>query len=95
MSGVRKFFNILFSIEFAVVLSLIFIPAMMYATLGFASMNDAWKYVYETKWFEAILWLLGINLVGVMFRYKTYKKPPIFLLHLSICLLYTSPSPRD
>ena len=83
----KRIFNILFSIEFAVVLSLIFIPAMMYATLGFNSMSDAWKYVYETKWFEAILWLLGINLIGVMFRYKTYKKPPIFLLHFSIIVI--------
>ena len=97
MSPLKKIFNFFFSLELAVVLSLIFIAAMMWATLGFYvddmgikhafSMSDAWKYVYETKWFEAIMWLLGINLVGVMFRFKTYKKPPIFLLHLSIIVI--------
>ena len=94
---IKKIYNFFFSLEMAVVLSLIFILAMMWATLGFYtdaegvkhafSMTDAWKYVYETKWFEAIMWLLGINLIGVMFRYKTYKKLPIFTLHLSIIII--------
>jgi len=97
MRAVKRFFNLFFSLELAVILSLIFIAAMMWATLGFYTddmgikhtfkMADAWKYVYETKWFEAILWLLGINLIGVMYRFKTYKKPPIFLLHLSIIVI--------
>ena len=96
-SGLKKIFNFFFSLELAVILSIIFILAMMWATLGFYTdvngikhtftMTDAWKYVYETKWFEAILWLLGFNLIGVMYRYKTYKKPPIFLLHLSIIVI--------
>jgi len=96
-SAVKKIFNFFFSIEMAAVLSLIFVLAMMWATLGFYtdaegvkhafSMTDAWKYVYETKWFEAIMWLLGINLIGVMFRFKTYKKLPLFTLHLSILII--------
>ena len=96
-NSLKKIYNFFFSLEMAVVLSLIFLAAMIWATLGFYvdsmgikhafSMSDAWKYVYETKWFEALLWLLGINLIGVMFRYKTYKKPPIFLLHLSIIVI--------
>ncbi len=96
-SYLRKIYNFFFSLEMAVILSLIFLAAMIWATLGFYvdsmgikhtfSMSDAWKYVYETKWFEALLWLLGINLIGVMFRYKTYKKPPIFLLHISIIVI--------
>ena len=96
-SNLKKIFNFFFSLELAVVLSLIFMVAMIWATLGFYTdaqgikhaykMTDAWKYVYETKWFEAIMWLLGINLIGVMFRYKTYKKPPIFLLHLSVIVI--------
>ncbi len=94
---IKKIYNFFFSLEVAVVLSLIFILAMIWATLGFYtdaegikhafSMTDAWKYVYETKWFESIMWLLGINLIGVMFRYKTYKKLPIFTLHLSIIVI--------
>ncbi len=96
-SALKKIYNFFFSIEMAVILALIFIAAMAWATLGFYvdsmgvkhafSMTDSWKYVYATKWFEAIMWLLGINLIGVMYRYKTYKKPPIFLLHVSIIVI--------
>ena len=96
-NNLKKIFNFFFSLEMAVVLSLIFIAAMTWATIGFYtdaqgvkhvySMTDSWKYVYETKWFEAIMWLLGINLIGVMFRYKTYKKMPIFVLHLSVIVI--------
>ncbi|MEO1923673.1 MAG: cytochrome c biogenesis protein CcsA [Nautiliaceae bacterium] len=83
----KRVYKIFFSLEVAVVLSLLFIAGQMYATLGFGTMQEAWKYVYETKWFEAIMWLLGINLIGVMFKYKTYKKPPVFVLHLSIIII--------
>jgi cell division protein FtsW (lipid II flippase) len=83
---IKKIFNFFFSLEFALVLSLIFIVAMGSATLLKTDLQ-AWQYVYGTKWFELIMWLLGINLVGVMFRYKTYKKMPIFLLHLSIIVI--------
>jgi len=96
-NNLKKIFNFFFSLEMAVILSLIFVAAMAWATIGFYtdaqgvkhvySMTDSWKYVYETKWFEAIMWLLGINLIGVMFRYKTYKKMPIFVLHLSIIVI--------
>ncbi len=86
-SGLKKLYNAFFSLETAVILSLIFIGAQMYATLGFATLQQAWGGVYETKWFEAIMWLLGINLIGVMFRYKTYKKIPIFVLHVSVLVI--------
>ncbi len=87
MSFLKKFTNIFFSLEVAVIFSLIFIAGQMYATLGFNTLEEAWGGVYETKWFEAIMWLLGINLIGVMFKYKTYKKLPIFVLHISIIVI--------
>ncbi|WP_024791136.1 cytochrome c biogenesis protein CcsA [Lebetimonas sp. JS032] len=83
---IKKIYNFFFSIELAVVLSLIFIVAMGAATFLKTDL-EAWQYVYGTKWFELIMWLLGINLTGVMFRYKTYKKTPIFLLHLSVIVI--------
>jgi len=85
--NLKKIYNSFFSLELAVILSLFFMIGQIYATLGFATMEEAWKYVYETKWFEALMWLLGVNLIGVMFRYKTYKKPAVFLLHLSIIII--------
>ncbi len=33
------------------------------------------------------MWAIGINMVGVLFRYKTYKKPPVFMLHLSMIII--------
>jgi len=97
MREFKRVIKYFFSLEVTVILSIIFLIAMMWATLGFYTdangevhtftLTDAWKYVYETKWFEAILWLLGLNLIGVMFRYKTYKKSAIFLLHLSIIVI--------
>ncbi|EDM24016.1 cytochrome c biogenesis protein CcsA [Caminibacter mediatlanticus] len=83
----KKIYNVFFSLEVAVILSLIFMAGQIYATLGFNTLQEAWGGVYETKWFEAIMWLLGINLIGVMFKYKTYKKTPIFILHLSIIVI--------
>ncbi len=84
---IKKLGNIFFSLETAVVLSLLFMAGQIYATLGFNTLEQAWGGVYETKWFEALMWLLGINLVGVMFKYKTYKKTPVFILHLSIIVI--------
>jgi len=83
----KKLSNIFFSIETAVVLSLIFMAGQIYATLGFSTLEQAWGGVYETKWFEALMWLLGINLVGILFKYKTYQKIPIFILHMSIIVI--------
>jgi len=83
---IKKVYNFFFSLEVAVVLSLIFIVAMGAATLLKTDLQ-AWQYVYGTKWFELIMWLLAFNLIGVMFRYKTYKKLPIFLLHSSIIVI--------
>jgi len=87
MSVIKRVSKAFFSLEVAIILSVMFMVAQIYATLGFATMAEAWKYVYETKWFELIMWLLGINLIGVMYRYKTYKKAPIFLLHLSLIVI--------
>ena len=84
---IKRLNDLFFSLETAVILSILFILGQMYATLGFNTMPEAWGNVYETKWFEAIMWLLGINLIGVMFKYKTYKKMPIFILHISVIII--------
>ena len=52
--------ELFFSLKTTFVLSLLYIIAQIYATLGFASDTDAWVYVYGTKWFEAIQWLIVI-----------------------------------
>jgi len=83
----QRLLSMFFSLQTTVILALIFMIAQIYATLGFTSDSDAWLYVYGRGWFEAIMWLLAINLSGVMYRYKTYKKFPIFFLHLSLIVI--------
>jgi cytochrome c-type biogenesis protein CcsB len=49
----------------------------------------AYSMVYNTKWFELILLLLSVNLIGQMIVFKLYKreKLPVFLFHLSFVLM--------
>ena len=83
----KKLLDIFFSLQTAVFVALLFIMAQMWATLGFGTLQQAWGHVYETKWFELLMWILAINLIGMMFKYKTYKRLPIFLLHSSIIVI--------
>jgi hypothetical protein len=85
---INRLGDLFFSLKTTMVLSLLYMIAQIYATLGFSSDSDAWLYVYGTIWFEVIQWLISINLIGVMFKYKTYKKLPIFVLHLSIIVIF-------
>ncbi len=82
----RKFYDFLFSPKFSVIIIVIFLIAQITATF-LPSEAESWRYVYAAKWFEIVIWLFGINLVGVMFKYKTYKKIPVFVLHLSVIII--------
>jgi cytochrome c-type biogenesis protein CcsB len=73
------------------VLFVLFASAMAAATFienDFGS-SAAYSMVYNTKWFELILLLLAVNLVGQMVIFKLYKiaKLPVFLFHLSFVLM--------
>ena len=83
---IKRIVFLFFTLENAVFLSLIFLIAQIVATL-LPTDSDAWAYVYGRVWFEIIMWLLGVNLIGVIFKYKTYKKYSIFILHLSIIVI--------
>ncbi len=82
----RKLYDFLFSPKFSVIIIVIFLIAQITATF-LPSEAESWRYVYAAKWFEIVIWLFGINLVGVMFKYKTYKKIPVFVLHLSVIII--------
>lgn len=49
------------------------------------STETARIWIYNTRWFEAIMVFFVINFIGNMFRYKLFawKKWPVLLLHLS------------
>ena len=83
----KKIIEYFFSLEATIILLLIFAAVLIYATLGFPNDEQAWIYVYGSRWFELIIWLIGINLSGVMVRYKTYKKPSIFVIHVAILVI--------
>jgi|WetSurMetagenome_2_1015567.scaffolds.fasta_scaffold02437_2 cytochrome c-type biogenesis protein CcsB len=86
-----RYIKFLFSKVLMGVLFLLFAAAMAVATFienDFGS-PAAYSMVYNTKWFELILFLLAANLIGQMFIFKLYKrgKLPVFLFHLSFVLM--------
>ncbi len=74
------------------VLLLVYALSMAYATF---MENDygtptAKAFIYESKWFEAIMFLLIINFIGNIGRYRLWKreKCPLLVFHLSFILLF-------
>ena len=49
----------------------------------------AWAVVYGTRWFEVLLLLMSINIVGVLVksRFYTRKKMVVFVFHLAFLLI--------
>jgi cytochrome c-type biogenesis protein CcsB len=87
----KKFSLFLFSMLFTGVLTIIFAISIGYATF---IENDygtitAKILIYNSRWFEILLLLLGFNLIGSIFTNKlyTWKKWPIFLFHIAFILM--------
>ena len=51
--------------------------------------SAAQKVIFQSVWFELLLWLFGITLLVNILKYKMYrlKKWPIFMFHLSILFI--------
>lgn len=51
--------------------------------------SAAYNFVYDTRWFELILFLLSFNLIGQMITFKLYRKSKltVLLFHLSFILM--------
>ena len=88
----KKIKDIFFSMTTSVILLVIFGASIGYAT--FAENSSGTEYaksiVYNAKWFEVLLALLIINLLGSIVRYKIFNKRKfsILLFHLAfICIL--------
>ena len=49
----------------------------------------AYSMVYDTRWFELILLLLAVNLVGQLIVFKLFRKDklPVALFHLAFILM--------
>ena len=86
-----KSIKFLFSPLLMGILFVVFAIAMAAATI---IENDygspaAYSMVYDTRWFELILLLLAVNLVGRLITLKLYRKEKlaVFLFHLSFLLM--------
>jgi cytochrome c-type biogenesis protein CcsB len=53
------------------------------------STQTAWAVIYGTRWFEILMLLIGINLVGVMIRHSFFRRQKIIVLlfHLAFILI--------
>jgi cytochrome c-type biogenesis protein CcsB len=87
----KKVIDIIISMKTMVIFSLLF--AIVSAVATFIE-NDfgtqtAWASIYNTKWFEAIMGILALNLIGNIFRFKLYKrdKLPAFIFHFGFLLI--------
>jgi cytochrome c-type biogenesis protein CcsB len=86
-----KILKFLLSPVFMGILFVIFAASMAAATFienDYGS-SAAYNFVYDTRWFELILFLLSVNLIGQMIIFKMYRKSrfTVFLFHLSFVLM--------
>jgi cytochrome c-type biogenesis protein CcsB len=86
-----KNLKFLFSPVFMGILFIVFAASMAAATFienDYGS-SAAYNFVYDTRWFELLLLLLSVNLVGQMIIFKLYRKSKltILLFHLSFILM--------
>ena len=86
-----KILKFLISPLFMGILFIVFAVSMAAATFienDYGS-SAAYNFVYDTRWFELILLLLSVNLVGRMIILKLYRKSKltIFLFHLSFIVM--------
>ncbi len=81
----QKIYNLLISMKTMLLLTFIFAAASAVATFieNDHGTETAWAVVYGTRWFEIVMLLLAVNLLGNIFRYKMYRKEkwPALLFH--------------
>ena len=89
--NMKKLNDVLFSMLSSVVLLTIFAIGIAYAT--FIESNEstemARELVYNAFWFEALLFLLIINLIGSIVRYEilNIRKFSILLFHIAFIII--------
>lgn len=87
----KKIFDFLFSMQFAGTLMLVFAAAIGTATIIENDLGTlaARLIVYEALWFEVLLIVLAIGLIGSIFKYKLIqqKKYSVLLFHISFIVI--------
>ncbi len=87
----NKFTSFLFSMLFTGILILLFALSIAYATFveNDYGTQTAKILIYNAKWFEGLLLILCINLIGSVFKYElvSKKKWPVLLFHLAFVII--------
>ncbi len=88
---VKKIWSFLTSMKLMVLLILLFAIASGVATFieNDYGVNTSWALVYSSRWFEAIQVLLGISIIGNIFKFKMYKRKkwPVFIFHVGFLVI--------
>ena len=91
MNIAKRFLNLLFSNKVTGVLLLVLAIAMAVATFIENDYNTetAKALIYNAKWFEILILLLGANFVGNIYKYHllSWQKAPIFLFHFAFIII--------
>ena len=87
----QKIFSIFFSMRIMALLVLLFFIAIGYATFienDFGT-QTAKALVYNATWFEILIIILSVNMIGNINRYKLWKKEklPVLMFHLAFILI--------
>lgn len=87
----KKFIGFLFSMQFTGTLLLIFAAVIGTATFVENELGTlaARLIIYDSRWFEVLLLILSIVMIGSIFKYKLYsrKKYTVLLFHLSFVVI--------
>jgi len=88
----KKIASFLFSMMFSVLLLITFAISIAYATFieNDYGTDTAQVLIYQSRWFEILLFLGIVNLIGSMFKYRLInrKKWAILLFHLAfVCII--------
>ncbi len=87
----KKIYDFLTSMKLMLFLTFIFAIAAGEATFieNDYGTTTAWAEVYDTRWFEIVQILLGINLLGNILKFKMYKKDklPAFIFHIGFLFI--------
>ncbi len=86
-----KYIKFMFSPAMMGILFVIFALSMAVATFLENDFGSATAYsmVYDTRWFELILILLAVNLIGMLVNYNLFRKQklPVALFHLAFIMM--------
>ena len=87
----KKIFDIIFSNKLTLILLIAFAISMAYGTFleNDFGRNTAAKLIYNSSWFELIIFMLMINFIGNIFKYKLFrvKKMSILMFHLAFIII--------